>query len=170
MDFANLLRRARSIRRFREGEAVTRDDLLTLVDLARLSPSGGNAQPLRYWLVAGVEASAMFPYTAWAALLPSWGGPKPSERPAGYVLILTAAGKPNEKIPPHGSYRPYASSAKQQRTTSHRTAKPFQPENLPIPTTENRMRSRSSSILQCSNQIRRRNPFALTVQFQSFAI
>ena len=97
MPFTDLVRQARTIRRFVECEPVPEAALRQLVDLARLVPSGGNQQPLRYRLVHGEAVRLLDPLVAWAAALKDWGGPKPGERPAGFILVLSAAGKP----PPH---------------------------------------------------------------------
>jgi len=79
----------RSCRRFDEGFAVERQTLEELVDLARLSASAANLQPLKYLLAHEPEKSArVFPHLAWAAYLKDWGGPAPGERPAAYIIIL----------------------------------------------------------------------------------
>lgn len=94
MSFADLVRQARTFRRFVESDPVPKDALRRLVDLARLVPSGGNLQPLRYRIVHGLEARQLDPLVAWAGLLKDWGGPKPGERPTAFIIILSAAGKP----------------------------------------------------------------------------
>lgn len=94
MIFRDLVRGARTIRRFVESEAVPEAVLLELVDIARIVPSGGNQQPLRYRIVCGAEARRLDPLVAWAALLKDWGGPRPGERPTGFIIMLSAAGKP----------------------------------------------------------------------------
>lgn len=92
-DFSDLLRRARTIRRFRQADPIPERILRHLVDLARISPCGGNRQHLRYRLVSGDAACArVFTSTRWAAALPEWGGPKEGERPTGYIAILTPKG------------------------------------------------------------------------------
>lgn len=93
MSMDNLIRQARSFRRFQEADRIGRDNLLKLVDLARQSPSGGNLQPLRYRIVETTEeCAAVFPHTAWAALLKGWDGPATGERPSGYIMILSKGG------------------------------------------------------------------------------
>jgi nitroreductase len=55
----------------------------------RLSPSGGNKQPLKYILVTTEGACAkVFPQLRWAAYLKDWDGPEEGERPAAYVIVL----------------------------------------------------------------------------------
>lgn len=79
----------RSCRRFEEGFAIERRTLEELVDLARLSPSAGNLQPLKYILSHEPQENAkIFPHLAWATYLKEWPGPSPGERPAAYIIVL----------------------------------------------------------------------------------
>jgi nitroreductase len=89
MDFATLVRSSRTVRRFKESEAVDAATLEWLVDLARFCPSGGNFQPLKF-VVANEAAmrERIFGTLAWAAYLKEWPGPVPGERPAAYVVVL----------------------------------------------------------------------------------
>ena len=83
-----LVTATRSYRRFKQGE-ISRDTLLDLVDLGRLSPSGGNMQPLRYMISCDEGTNAkIFPCTAWAGYLADWHGPAEGERPMAYIIIL----------------------------------------------------------------------------------
>ncbi|MBN1202586.1 MAG: nitroreductase family protein [Anaerolineae bacterium] len=85
----DLLRQNRSYRRFYQDVAVERDTLRELVDLARLSPSGANLQPLKFFLAnTPDQAAAIFPHLAWAGYLKDWPGPAEGERPAAYIVIL----------------------------------------------------------------------------------
>jgi nitroreductase len=85
----DLVRQTRSYRRFRQGEHVDRATLQKLVDLARLSASGANRQPLKYYLSADPETNAaIFPHLGWAAYLPDWKSPQKGERPAAYIIVL----------------------------------------------------------------------------------
>lgn len=85
----DLVKQSRSYRRFYQDQAISRDTLVELVDLARLSPSGANLQPLKFMLACDAEANAkVFPCTIWAGYLPDWPGPDEGERPAGYIVLL----------------------------------------------------------------------------------
>jgi nitroreductase len=87
--FRNLVRKTRSVRRFHEDRAVDRQSLVELIDLARLSASGGNMQPLKYILSCAASMNArIFPCLGWAAHLKDWPGPREGERPAAYLVIL----------------------------------------------------------------------------------
>lgn len=84
-----LIRKNRSFRRFHEDNRVSPDILKELVELARLSASGGNKQPLKFMLSCDPDMnSRIFPHLAWAAGLPEWDGPEEGERPAAYIIIL----------------------------------------------------------------------------------
>ncbi|MBN1508008.1 MAG: nitroreductase family protein [Sedimentisphaerales bacterium] len=79
----------RSCRRFHEDVPVERRTLEELVDLARLSASAANLQPLKYVLSREPqENTGIFPHLAWAGYLKEWPGPSPGERPAAYIIIL----------------------------------------------------------------------------------
>lgn len=85
----DLIEKNRSYRRFYQEVAVDRSTLRELVDLARLSASGSNKQPLKYLLACDPDTDALiFPHLAWAGLLKEWGGPADGERPSAYVVIL----------------------------------------------------------------------------------
>lgn len=79
----------RSYRRFYQDEPVSTDTLRELVDLARLSASGSNLQPLKYIVSDDpVGNERIFPHLAWAGYLKDWPGPAEGERPAAYIVIL----------------------------------------------------------------------------------
>ncbi len=85
----DLVRKNRSYRRFHQEVAVERETLRELVDLARLSASGANRQPLKYVLSSDPERNALiFPQLGWAAYLKEWLGPAEGERPSAYIVIL----------------------------------------------------------------------------------
>lgn len=84
-----LIERNRSYRRFHQNVAVDRGTLEELVDLARLSPSAANRQPLKFILSAEPGSNAaIFPHLAWAGYLADWPGPVEGERPSAYIIIL----------------------------------------------------------------------------------
>lgn len=84
-----LIEKNRTYRRFYENVKVDRKTLEELVDLARLSPSGGNLQSLKYILSYEAERNNLvFPHLKWAGYLKDWGGPEAGERPAAYIIML----------------------------------------------------------------------------------
>lgn len=85
----DLVRKNRSYRRFHQEVAVEHETLRELVDLARLSASGMNLQPLKYVLSSEEERNAaIFETLAWAGYLKDWPGPEEGERPSGYIVVL----------------------------------------------------------------------------------
>ncbi len=90
---AQLVKENRSCRRFHEDHPVALKILEGLVDLARLSASGANLQPLKYILACQPEINAeIFSCLAWAGYLKDWPGPEAGERPAAYIVILGDTG------------------------------------------------------------------------------
>ncbi len=84
-----LIYKNRSYRRFYEDYKISIEELKELVDLARLSASGRNLQPLKYYLSADKETNdKVFSTLAWAGYLKDWNGPEEGERPSGYIVIL----------------------------------------------------------------------------------
>lgn len=85
----DLILKNRSYRRFHQEVAIERETLRELVDLARLSASAANRQPLKYILSCDPEKNDLiFPQLAWAAYLKDWPGPAEGERPSAYIIIL----------------------------------------------------------------------------------
>lgn len=85
----DLVKLNRSYRKFDQSVRVSASLLRELVDLARLTPSARNAQPLKYMLVSSADSCArVFPHLAWAGYLKDWDGPEEGERPAAYVIML----------------------------------------------------------------------------------
>lgn len=79
----------RSYRRFDQSFRIPATKLRELADLARLTASARNAQPLKYVLVCSEEGCGkVFPHLAWAAYLKDWPGPAEGERPSAYVILL----------------------------------------------------------------------------------
>ena len=84
-----LITRNRSYRRFFQDVAIETATLRELVELARLSPSAGNAQPLKFILSCEAQKNALiFSHLAWAFYIKGWGGPCEGERPSAYIIIL----------------------------------------------------------------------------------
>ncbi|MCB5250607.1 MAG: nitroreductase family protein [Candidatus Cloacimonadales bacterium] len=92
----------RSIRRFDATHPVTKDELYSLVNLARLSPSAANRQPLKYVIAYEKEdLDKIFPCIGWAAYLQDWKGPEPKQRPTAYIVMITEM-----QIAPHVNIDP----------------------------------------------------------------
>lgn len=84
-----LITKNRSYRRFDSSVKISNDQVSKWIDLARLSASGRNAQPLKYAVVTGSETCAkIFPFLGWAGYLTDWKGPDENERPVTYIAVL----------------------------------------------------------------------------------
>ncbi|MCI8443514.1 MAG: nitroreductase family protein [Provencibacterium sp.] len=80
----------RSYRRFKQSERLSRETLLELLELARMTGSAGNLQPLRFLpLYTPEDCGRVFPFLGWAGYLQDWPGPEPGERPAAYLLLFS---------------------------------------------------------------------------------
>jgi nitroreductase len=89
----DLVVKTRSYRRFVQEVAIERETLRELVDLARMSASGANRQPLKYTLSCDPETNSLiFPHLAWAGYLKDWPGPEEGERPSAYIIVLGDTG------------------------------------------------------------------------------
>ena len=85
----DLIVKNRSYRRFHEEVDIKLETLKELVDLARLSASAMNAQPLKYVLSCERRKNSLiFPHLVWATFLKTWTGPAEGERPSAYIIIL----------------------------------------------------------------------------------
>lgn len=85
----DLILQNRSCRRFYQDVAIERETLRELVDLARLSATASNRQPLKYILSCDPAKNALiFAQLGWAGQLRDWPGPSAGERPSAYIIIL----------------------------------------------------------------------------------
>ena len=85
----DLILKNRSYRKFKENVEVSIETLKDLIDLARLSSSARNAQPLKYLLINDEATRArVFPQLSWAGYLKDWDGPAKGQRPAAYIVML----------------------------------------------------------------------------------
>jgi len=93
----------RSYRRFHQDVSIAPETLRELVDLARLSASAINAQPLRYVLSCEPEKNAsVFSSVGWAGYLKDWPGPAEGEQPSAYVVVLEDTRIPHPMRVDHG--------------------------------------------------------------------
>lgn len=88
MNLKDIVYGTRSYRRFDESYQIDRKQLEGLIDLARMSASAANRQPLKYLLYNTPEyCGRIFPTLAWAGYLKDWDGPAVGERPSAYIII-----------------------------------------------------------------------------------
>ena len=85
----DIVKRNRSYRRFYQDKPIDRKELIDLVGLARLCPTGRNLQPLKFFLSNDeLLNKRIYPSLAWAGYLKDWDGPLEGERPSAYIVIL----------------------------------------------------------------------------------
>ena len=95
----NLIKKNRSYRRFHQNHRVDVETLRELVDLARLSGSAANLQPLRYILACDPQINEqIFACLGWAGYFKNWSGPKEGEQPPAYIIILSDIAKANDYV------------------------------------------------------------------------
>ncbi len=89
MKVADLVKRARTYRRFDESFKLDYETLKPILESLRFISSARNAQPLKYILSVNESVNgAIFPALKWAGYLENWEGPKEGERPVAYIVIL----------------------------------------------------------------------------------
>jgi nitroreductase len=78
----------RSYRKFHNSKKLTSNQLADLVDIARLTPSSKNRQPLKYLLVTkDDDVNFVFGHLKWAWHLKHWDGPEKSQQPPSYIVM-----------------------------------------------------------------------------------
>ncbi len=83
-----LVRANRSYRGYDESRQVTREELLEMVDCARLAASSVNQQPLKYYLAwEKEEVGRIQKLTKWARGLPQMELPHPGKCPTAFIVI-----------------------------------------------------------------------------------
>lgn len=91
--FSEIVKKNRSYRRFYQEKAISEETILELLNNARLTPSGANKQPVRYFYSCDPKQNEkIFPHLRWAGYLQDWDGPVEGERPSGYIVLLTGTG------------------------------------------------------------------------------
>lgn len=87
-ELEELVQISRSTRKFEKNIQVTRNELEELINLARMSSSAMNAQPLKYILVTNKEdVKKLNRTTQWAAHLSNWTQSE-DEGASAYIIIL----------------------------------------------------------------------------------
>jgi len=86
----DLVKNARSYRRYDPKRPVSTDTLKELVEAARLTPSAGNLQRLCYLAVTEKsDVLALTKEVKWAGYLSDWDGPTDDEAPTAYLILLS---------------------------------------------------------------------------------
>jgi len=89
MGLFELVTKNRSHRRFQQSEYINMEQLEGLVELARLSPSAANLQPLKFVLSNDpVRNTSIFSCLIWEDYVKNSRGPAEGRRPAAYIIVL----------------------------------------------------------------------------------
>ena len=87
MNVNELMKSRRTIRKFKQ-IPIEEKQLVSYIESARVAPSGGNLQPLKYVTVSSREyTDRLFDFVKWAAYLAPDYTPSRDERPTAYVVI-----------------------------------------------------------------------------------
>ena len=87
MNIYETITKRRTVRKFTQ-DKVQREELIRIIDCARLSATAANLQPLKFAIIDGDTAKKVYPFTKWAGYLKDWE-PSQSERPTAYIAVLT---------------------------------------------------------------------------------
>jgi nitroreductase len=80
MSIRDIIRENRSYRRFYQEETIELKDSKEWIDLARLSASAANLQPLKYIISNEPDKNEkIFKTLKWAGYLKDWNGPEEGE-------------------------------------------------------------------------------------------
>lgn len=97
--FSELVKRSRSVRRYKENVDIPKSILLELVNSARTVPSAGNRQPTRFIIVNDKNLNKeIFKSLGWLGYLAEDMGPKVGERPNAYIIIVSDYTIPNASL------------------------------------------------------------------------
>lgn len=87
---AETIKKNRSYRRFFADRSVDTETLVSIVNEARLCPSGANKQRLRVAIINEQnEKDEIFSTLKFAGYLTDWAGPSADERPAAYFVLCS---------------------------------------------------------------------------------
>lgn len=85
----DLILQNRSYRRFNAKRKIEKHEVIELIDLARVTASSKNRQPLKYKIITeSDELDFVFEQLNWAWYLRDWKGPTKDERPTAYVIVF----------------------------------------------------------------------------------
>lgn len=85
----DLVLKNRSYRGYNKSRKVTKEELMELVDIARLCPSSANIQPLCYYLAwEPDEVARIQEQTRWAGAITHMKLPHPGMEPPAFIVIL----------------------------------------------------------------------------------
>ena len=84
-----LLKKARTYRRFDRSKLITEDALTDILESVRFAASAGNLQRIRYVMIGSDKAPECFSHIALGGYLPKEKKPDISVAPVAYIVMLT---------------------------------------------------------------------------------
>jgi len=88
MKFKDLIVKNRSVRGYDRSRTVYREEMLEMIDCARLSASSMSVQPLKYYMTENMkEADIVTSHAKFAGALPELGLPLENTAPPAYILV-----------------------------------------------------------------------------------
>ncbi len=85
----DLVKKNRTYRRFDASQKISSKQIEKWIELARLSSSARNMQPLKYVISTDEKINGLiFSNLGWAGYLADWKGPEENERPVAYIAVL----------------------------------------------------------------------------------
>jgi len=89
MKVKDIVYKNRTYRRFDQSHKIDMATLEELIDLARVTSTGGNLQAIKFVLVNDEKmCEVVNNHIAWAGALPHWPGPAEGEKPTAYIITL----------------------------------------------------------------------------------
>jgi nitroreductase len=87
MNLQQTIKKNRSYRRYDESFKVEKNQIFSWIDLARLTPSARNLQPLKFFVSTDEKTNQIiFDNISWAGYLEN-GRPVEGERPSAYIVL-----------------------------------------------------------------------------------
>lgn len=95
MDFYELAKQTRSVRKFDENVRLSDEEIMHLMDIVSVLPVSRNRASYSFYHATGEEAKMIYPHMRWALNIPEWDGPEEGERPGSLLLVLTDDASPS---------------------------------------------------------------------------
>ncbi len=97
MNVYEAVKSRRTVRKFKQ-EPVKHDDLMQIIDCARLAPYGANLQPLKFSVITDEETrKKMFPHIKYAGYIPEWDPTFEETAPVFIAVLNDTLLKPTAK-------------------------------------------------------------------------
>lgn len=97
MNVYDAVKSRRTIRKFKQ-KPLKHEDLIQIIDCARLAPFGANLQPLKFSVVTDEDTrKKLFPHIKYAGYIPEWNPSFEETAPAFIAILNDTSIKPTEK-------------------------------------------------------------------------